>query len=197
MADNQAELNALTSSVNGDLTQLSAKQRSKSKLLREKIASRKGSGMADQEAEAFLNSLPNDLLQAFESVREEHRAIQQNTRDAALAYGFIDQAMYDKMQATAENYVTLTGDGMKNVDGDIALIDNEIVEAIFPSRSRQGGVPDQLRKASGRSDETGKYSGKNNRPEHADPCRGPKERSSPRTLRTPISQPQPQRLYRH
>ena len=155
LADNQAELDALKSSVNGDLTQLSAKQRSRVNFLRDKIASRKGSGMADQEAEAFLNSLPDDLLQAFESVREEHRAIQQNTRDAALSYGFIDQAMYDKMQATAENYVTLTGDGMKNVDGDIALIDNEIVEAIFPSRSRQGGVPDQLRKASGRSDETG------------------------------------------
>ena len=72
-----------------------------------------------------------------------------------MSYGFIDQAMYDKMQATAENYVTLTGDGMKQTDGNIALIDNEIVEAIFPSRSRQGGVPDQLRKASGRSDETG------------------------------------------
>ena len=155
LADNQAELNALKSSVEGDITALSPKQRSRFRFLEEKIAARKGSGMADQDAEAFLNSLPEDLMQAFESVREEHRAIQQNTRDAALSYGFIDQAMYDKMQATAENYVTLTGDGMKQTDGNIALIDNEVVEAIFPSRSRQGGVPDQLRKASGRSDETG------------------------------------------
>ena len=155
LADNQAELDALRSSVDGDITALSAKQRSRFRFLEDKIASRKGSGMADSEAEAFLNSIPEDLMQAFESVREEHRAIQQNTRDAALSYGFIDQAMYDKMQATAENYVTLTGDGMKQTDGNIALIDTERVEAIFPSRSSQGGVPDQLRKASGRSDETG------------------------------------------
>ena len=101
LADNQAELNALRSSVDGDITALSAKQRSRFRFLEDKIASRKGSGMADSEAEAFLNSIPEDLMQAFESVREEHRAIQQNTRDAALSYGFIDQAMYDKMQATA------------------------------------------------------------------------------------------------
>jgi hypothetical protein len=155
LADNKAELDALLGSVNGDATQLTTSQQSRVNFLREKIATRKGSGMSDADAEAFLNSLPEELKQSFESVREEHRAIQQNTRDAALAYGFIDRAMYDKMQATSENYVTLTGEGMKATDGNIALIDNEIIEAIFPSRGRQGGIPDQLRKASGRSDETG------------------------------------------
>ncbi len=153
--ENVQELNALKAEVNGDMTKLPAGKRQRAQFLEEKIAARKGSGMADSDAEAFLASLPDDLKQAFESVREEHRAIQQNTRDAALEYGFIDQTMYDKMQATAENYVTLTGDGMKSSDGNIALIDNSVVEQIFPSRSSQGGVPDQLRKASGRSDETG------------------------------------------
>tara|TARA_A100001515_G_scaffold37311_1_gene29346 strand:+ start:389 stop:5623 length:5235 start_codon:yes stop_codon:yes gene_type:complete len=155
LADNQSELDGLLKKVDGDVTELSAKDRSRVRFLEEKIASRKGSGMADEQAEAFLASIPEDLMQAFESVREEHRAIQQNTRDAALEYGFIDQAMYDKMQATSENYVTLTGDGMKAQNSDITLIDNTVVEQIFPSRPRQGGVPDPLRKASGRSDETG------------------------------------------
>jgi hypothetical protein len=150
LADNQAELNKLKGKE--DKT---AADNNRIKFLEEKIAERRGSGMADEEAANFLNSLPEDLKLAFEKVREEHRAIQQNTRDAALRYGFIDQAMYDKLQTTAENYVTLTGDGMKSMDGSIQLIDNNIVEAIFPSRSGQSGVPDNLRKASGRSDETG------------------------------------------
>ena len=150
LADNQAELNKLKGKE--DRT---AADNSRIKFLEEKIAERRGSGMADEEAANFLKSLPEDLNLAFEKVREEHRSIQQNTRDAALRYGFIDQAMYDKLQTTAKNYVTLTGDGMKSMDGSIQLIDNDIVEAIFPSRSGQSGVPDNLRKASGRSDETG------------------------------------------
>lgn len=116
--------------------------------------------MADEEAANFLSSLPEELKASFEKVREEHRSIQQNTRDAALDYGFINQAMYDKLQTTAENYVTLTGDGMSSVDGNLTLIDNDIVQAIFPQKSSQGGVPNSYRKASGRSDETGSILGK-------------------------------------
>ena len=155
LADNKTELNALKAKENP--TSADTKRMA---FLEEKIAERRGSGMADEEAADFLNSLPEDLKLAFEKVREEHRSIQQNTRDAALEYGFIDQAMYNKLQANAENYVTLTGDGMKSVDGSISLIDNDIVASIFPQKPSQGGVPDGLRKASGRSDETGSILGK-------------------------------------
>ena len=155
LADNKAELNALKAKEN-----LTSADKKRITFLEEKVAERKGSGMADEEAADFLNSLPEDLKLAFEKVREEHRSIQQNTRDAALEYGFIDQAMYNKLQASAENYVTLTGDGMKSTDGSISLIDNDIVASIFPQKSQQGGVPDGLRKASGRSDETGSILGK-------------------------------------
>ena len=150
LADNKTELNALKAKEN-----LTSADRKRITFLEDKIAQRRGSGMADEEAADFLNSLPEDLKLAFEKVREEHRAVQQNTRDSALEYGFIDQATYEKLQANSENYVTLTGDGMKSVDGNITLIDNDVIEAIFPRRSSQGGVPDGLRKASGRSDETG------------------------------------------
>mgnify|MGYP003669672063 CR=1 FL=1 len=155
LADNQAELTALKSKET-----LSSSEKKRITFLEEKIAERRGSGMADEEAASFLNSLPDELKASFEKVREEHRSIQQNTRDAALEYGFIDQAMYDKLQTTAENYVTLTGDGMNSVDGNLTLIDNDIVQAIFPQRASQGGVPDSYRKASGRSDETGSILGK-------------------------------------
>ena len=155
LADNKTELNALKAKEKP-----TSADKKRMAFLEEKIAERRGSGMADEEAADFLNSLPEDLKLAFEKVREEHRSIQQNTRDAALEYGFIDQAMYNKLQANAENYVTLTGDGMKSVDGSISLIDNDIVASIFPQKSQQGGVPDGLRKASGRSDETGSILGK-------------------------------------
>ena len=155
LADNQTELTALKSKE-----KLTASDKKRITFLEEKIAERRGSGMADEEAASFLNSLPEELKASFEKVREEHRAIQQNTRDAALDYGFIDQVMYDKLQTTAENYVSLTGEGMSSVDGNLTLIDNDIVQAIFPQRSSQGGVPNSYRKASGRSDETGSILGK-------------------------------------
>lgn len=155
LADNQTELTALKSKEN-----LTASDKKRITFLEEKIAERRGSGMADEEAANFLSSLPEEIKASFEKVREEHRSIQQNTRDAALDYGFINQAMYDKLQTTAENYVTLTGDGMSSVDGNLTLIDNDIVQAIFPQRSSQGGVPNSYRKASGRSDETGSILGK-------------------------------------
>lgn len=147
LADNEAELSALKAK-----DELTTYEQKRIEFLEEKIAERKGSGMTDEESANFLNSLPDDLKLSFDKVREEHRLIQQDSRDAALEYGLIDKETYNRWMAEAEDYITLTGIGETQLGEGIADAD---ISTVFPQKQGQEGTPSSFLKRKGRSDETG------------------------------------------
>jgi len=77
--------------------------------LTEYTTNRRGSGMSNEEAAAYLEALDPEVKQQFEQAHVELKKIQQDTRDAMLEYGLIDKDHYDFLSTKFENYVNLSG----------------------------------------------------------------------------------------
>jgi len=152
-AKNKAEYDALAK-----LEDPTFKQKERMKELTRFMDERKGSGMSDEQAQAFLDALPPELRSTFDAANEKVRLILKDTQENMLKYGFISQERFNQLQSNFEHYVPLFGKSI----GDNMMINPETGE-VTVNDAAYSRVPGKnqaldnkfLREAKGRSDETG------------------------------------------
>ena len=152
-AKNKAEYDALAAKEAP-----TAKERQRMQDLQRYMQEKKGSGMTDQQAQAFLDALPPELRATMEAAEVKAKQILANTQENLLKYGFISQEKFNELQTNFEHYVPLFGKSI----GDTRMIDPSTGELTIadPAYSRVPGRQQTienkfLREAKGRADETG------------------------------------------
>ncbi len=103
---NKTELEKLKAVKQEDRT---ADQQKRVDRLTEYTTNRRGSGMGDEEAAAYLEALDPEVKAQFESAFAEVKKVQQDTRDAMLEYGLIDKEHHDYLSTNFKDYVNLSG----------------------------------------------------------------------------------------
>jgi hypothetical protein len=135
-----------------------AKEKARMRDLQRYMDEKKGSGMSDDQAAAFLDALPPELRATMEAAEAKAKQILTNTQENLLKYGFISQERFNQLQTQFEHYVPLFGKSI----GDTRMIDPNTGELTIadPAYSRVPGKQQTienkfLREAKGRADETG------------------------------------------
>jgi len=121
------------------------------------MAEKKGSGMSDEQSQAFLDALPDELLTRLDEANGQLNGLVGKTQDALLKYGFINQEQYNTLQNQFENYTALFGRSI----GDNTLIDPltgevRVTDDAYSKVRGQTYLDNKfLMEAKGRSEQTG------------------------------------------
>jgi hypothetical protein len=134
---------------------LTAAEASRIRELERYMDSKRGSGMSDEQAQKFIESLPDELLTRFDEANTKLNEMILDTQNALLKYGMIDQDTYNGLKSNFKNYTPLYGrailDNIIKPDGTIVVADNAYSKV--PGSTYLDNK--FLRQAQGRSEQTG------------------------------------------
>lgn len=133
------------------------KQNERMRDLARYMEEKRGSGMTDEQAQRFIDALPDELLPRLDEGNTKLNEMVSATQDALLKYGFIDEATYNELKTKFQYYTPLYGRAI----GDNTLIDPTTGE-VRVSDNAYSSVRGQtyldnkfLQEAKGRSEQTG------------------------------------------
>jgi len=134
---------------------LTAAEASRMRELERFMDSKRGSGMSDEQAQQFIDALPDELLTRFDEANAKLNEMILDTQNALLKYGMIDQETYNGLKSNFKNYTPLYGrailDNIIKPDGTIVVADNAYSKV--PGSTYLDNK--FLREAQGRSEQTG------------------------------------------